>query len=339
MDCYILKDENAVYYECGYSCDNEIFLKIYDEAYFITDSRYTVDAKENIKDAEIIESKELIKEARKILRKKRVKKLWFDPKEFNLKDIEELRKSGVFLKEAHNFSWEKRAIKSEEEIEYIKKSVDINKKAFEKFSKFLHDKGVGKTEKRLHFEAVAILSDFGERDLSFDPIFAINENAAKPHAVASEKVLKKGDLILFDAGVKYKRYCSDRTRTSQFDNNINFEYCQKFKNLKIQKAYDLVLKAHDEAIKKARVGMRAKDIDKIAREIIDNSEFKGCFVHSLGHGVGLDIHEMPFISSKSDTIIEESMIFTIEPGIYIPGEFGIRIEDMVVMKDGRAELI
>ncbi|WP_281951317.1 M24 family metallopeptidase [Nitrosophilus kaiyonis] len=339
MDCYILKDENAVYYECGYSCDNEIFLKIYDEAYFITDSRYTLDAKENIKNAEVIESRELIKEARRVLRKKRVKKLWFDPKDFNLKDVEELKKSGVFLKEAFNFSWKKRAIKSEDEIEKIKKSVLLNKKAFEEFSIFLKKEGEGKTEKRLHFEAISILSSFGERDLSFDPIFAINENAAKPHAIPSNKILKKGDLILFDAGVKYKRYCSDRTRTSLYDNDINFEYSQKFKNPKIQKAYDLVLKAHDEAIKKARSGMRAKEIDKIAREIIDSSEFKGYFVHSLGHGVGLDIHEMPFISSKSDTIIEDSMVFTIEPGIYIPGEFGIRIEDMVVMKNGKAQIL
>ena len=339
MKNYILKDENAVYYECGYSCDNEIFLKLGSESFFITDGRYTLDAKENIKNAVVIEAKDLIKEARKLLRKSRIKKLFFDPKEFNKKEIDEIEKSGVFLKEAPNFSWKKRVVKTEEEIKNIKKSVKENNQAFERFKDYLLKEGVGKSEKRIHFEAVAILSSFGQRDLSFDPIFAINENAAKPHAHPSSKKLKNNDLILFDAGVKYKRYCSDRTRTAYFDKNLNFGYLQKFSKRKIQKAYDTVLKAHDEAIKRARAGMKAKDIDKIARDIIDKSEFKGFFVHSLGHGVGLDIHEMPFISQRSETVIEENMVFTIEPGIYIPDEFGIRIEDMVVIKNGRAEIL
>jgi len=339
MQNYILKDENSVYYECDYSCDNELFLKLGDEAFFLTDARYTLEAKEKIKNALVIESKDLIKDARKILRKKRIKKLFFDPKEFSKKEIDSIEKSGVFLKEALNFSWKKRAIKSDKEIELIKKSVDINKRSFEEFANYLKKSAEGKSEKFLHFQAVSILTSFGERELSFDPIFAINENAAKPHAKPTKKVLKKGDLILFDAGIKYKRYCSDRTRTSFFSEDLNFDYNQRFKNSKIQKAYDLVLKAKDEATKKIRSGMRAYEIDKIARDIIDKGGFGEYFVHSLGHGVGLDIHEMPFISSKSNSVIEDNMVFTIEPGIYIPGEFGIRIEDMVVIKNGRAEIL
>ncbi len=339
MDNYILKNENAVYYECGYSCDNEVFLKIGDEAYFFTDGRYTYEAKENIKNAQIIETRELFKEVRKVLRKKRVKKLDFDPKDFTVLEFEELKKSEVYLNPKPNFSWKKRVVKSDKEIELIKKSVEINEKAFEEFCAFLKKEGESKSEKFLHFQAIGVLSDFGQRALSFDPIFAINENAAKPHAIPTNKELKKGDLILFDAGIKYKRYCSDRTRTAFFDDNFEFVYEQKFKNPKIQKAYDLVLKAKDAAIKKAKSGMKAKDIDKIARDVIEKGGFGKYFVHSTGHGVGLDIHEMPFISSKSETIIEDNMVFTIEPGIYIPGEFGIRIEDMVVMKNGIAEVL
>ncbi len=107
----------------------------------------------------------------------------------------------------------------------------------------------------------------------------------------------------------------------------------------MQKAYDLVLKAHDKAISKARSGMMAKDIDKIARDVIEKGGFGKYFVHSTGHGVGLDIHEMPYISQYSRDIIEDGMVFTVEPGIYIEGEFGIRIEDMVVMQNSRAEVL
>ncbi len=339
MENYILKDENAVYYECGYSCDNEIFLKVGDEAYFFTDARYTQDAKENIKDACVIETRSLLQSVREVLRKKRVKKLAYDPNDFTVAQFEELKKSGVYLAPKPMFSWKKRAVKSDEEIELIKKSAQINKKAFDRFASFLKKEGVNRSEKFLQFNSKIILSDYGERELSFEPIFAINDNAAKPHAHPTSKVLKDKDLILFDAGIKYKRYCSDRTRTSLFCDGLTFKYHQNFNNSKIQKAYDLVLKAHDEAIKRARSGMKAKEIDKIAREVIEKGGFGEFFVHSTGHGVGLDIHEMPFISSKSETIIEDNMVFTIEPGIYMPGEFGIRVEDMVVMREGRAEIL
>lgn len=339
MRNYILKDENSVYYECGYSCDNEIFLKIGDEAYFLTDARYSEEAKESIKNTEVIETRDLFKTAREILKKKRVKKLFFDPNDFSLKEFEELKKSGVYLKKEPFFSWKKRAVKSDEEIELIKKSVKLNEDAFSEFAKFLSKEGEGKSEKFLQYNAKTILSRFGEYELSFEPIFAINENAAKPHALPTKKVLEYEDLILFDAGIKYKRYCSDRTRTALFEKGFKFNYAQNFKDKTIQRAYDVVLKAHDEAIKKARSGMKAKDIDKISRSVIEKEGFGKYFVHSTGHGVGLDIHEMPFISSKSETVIEDNMVFTIEPGIYIPGEFGIRIEDMVVMKDGKAEVL
>ncbi|HID69573.1 MAG TPA: M24 family metallopeptidase, partial [Desulfobacterales bacterium] len=108
---------------------------------------------------------------------------------------------------------------------------------------------------------------------------------------------------------------------------------------KVQKAYDLVRKAHDTAIEKARSGMTGSQIDRLAREVIENGGMGDYFVHSTGHGVGLDIHEMPYISSRSQTVVEDGMVFTIEPGIYIPGEFGIRIEDMVVMQRGRVEVL
>ena len=187
--------------------------------------------------------------------------------------------------------------------------------------------------------AESILRDFGKRDISFEPILAIGENSAKPHALPTGRELKKGDLLLFDAGVKYKRYCSDRTRTAFYNGELNFKIKQKFGTKKMQKVYDTVLKAHDRAVNKARSGMKASEIDKLARDVIEKAGFGKYFVHSTGHGVGLDIHEMPYISGRSDTVIKDGMVFTIEPGIYLEGEFGVRIEDMVVMKEGRAVVL
>ncbi len=335
----IFKDENAVYYECGFSCDNELFLSLEDERYFITDPRYTTEAKQKVRGAEVVEARDINKKAREILRKKRVKKLFYDPKEFSCQDLEALRsKLTTHFQSKPNLSWQKRQIKSAAEIELIRRSVQLNAKAFDEFAAFLRE-CEGWSEKRLHFEAIGFLSRRGEYELSFDPIFAIDENAAKPHAYPSQKRLHDGALVLFDAGIKYERYCSDRTRTASFGQNIDFGKEQRFENPKIQKAYDIVKKAQESAIEAARSGMRAKDLDRVARDIIDASEFAGRFVHSLGHGVGLDIHEMPFINSKNEQILEDGMVFTIEPGIYVPGAFGIRIEDMVVLKDGRAEVL
>jgi len=335
---YILKDENAVYYEVDFSCDNELLIVAGDERVFITDARYTTEAKEAITNAEVIEARDIHKAAREWIKRLGIKKLWYDPKDLNCQDFEQLRKSGAHFHPKPNLSWQKRLIKSEAEIEKIAKSAQLNAKAFEEFALFLRS-CEGKSERELHFEATGFLSRKGRYALSFDPIFAINDNAAKPHALPTDKALQPGDLVLFDAGIKYERYCSDRTRTACFGAAMSFDKEQRFANSKIQRAYDAVRRAQEAAIAAARSGMKACELDKVARDIIEKSEFAGTFVHSLGHGVGLDIHEMPFINSRNEQILEDGMVFTIEPGIYIPGEFGIRIEDMVVLKNGRAEVL
>jgi Xaa-Pro aminopeptidase len=336
---YILKNENAIYYECGYSCDNAIYIKLGSEAYFITDSRYTIEANAEVRGAMVVESSNLLKSAKSILRAHNIT-LFYNPREWSFFDIETLKKLKYLnLKPKVDFSAIKRAIKSDEEIEIIKEAVRLGKDGFDRFANFLQSNGNGKNEKYLNFQNRSDMTNFGELDISFEAIVAINANAAKPHALPTDLSLNSGDLLLVDAGIKYKRYCSDRTRTSYYDENITFDISQKYKDSKIQKMYDIVLKAHDEAIAKAKVGMRAKEIDKIARDVIVEAGYGEYFVHSTGHGVGLDIHEYPYISSRSEMVIEENMVFTIEPGIYIEDEFGIRIEDMVVMRKDGAEIL
>ena len=337
---YIVKDENAIYYECGYSSDNALFLKLGSEAFFITDSRYTIEAQESVKNATVIIDGSLYEQANKLIKQSKIKKLTYDPKEWTLFHFALLKKDlKLKFKEAPDFSHRKRVIKSSEELLLLKKAAYLGAKAFDDFARVIHKYGFKKDEHMLTFMAKSMLSKKGEYELSFDPIVAVNANAAKPHALPTDTKLRKNDLLLVDAGLKYNRYCSDRTRTVSTSKDFEFHYSQKFKKKKVQKAYDLVLKAHDNAIEKACSGMKAKKIDALTRDIITKGGMGEYYVHSTGHGVGLDIHEMPYISSKSDMVVEDGMVYTIEPGIYVPGEFGIRIEDMVAMVSGRAVVL
>jgi Xaa-Pro aminopeptidase len=337
---YILNNENAIYYECGYSCDNAIFIKLGSESFFLTDSRYQEEAKETIKNSKVIIDTDLYKRADKIIKKSKIKKLTYDPKEWSIFGFQKIAKNlNIKLKPKPDLSHKKRIIKSEKEIEIIKQAVRLGAKSFDRLASIINKYGFKKDEYELTYMAKTMLSKYGKRELSFDPIVAINANASKPHALPTKKRLNRNDLLLVDAGLKYKRYCSDRTRTISAIDNFEFSTEQRFKNKKIQKAYDIVLKAHDNAIKKARSGMSAKEIDSLTRDIINKAGFGKYYIHSTGHGVGLDIHELPYITSKSDTIIEDCMVYTIEPGIYIPNEFGIRIEDMVLMRDGKVEVL
>jgi Xaa-Pro aminopeptidase len=336
----IHRDESALYYECGYSCDNAIWLKLGSDAWFFTDGRYAVEAREAVRGAEVVVVQDIVAAAAKRLKKVGIKRCAYDPKEWDCARFARLDPRKKIRWSAHpDLSHKRRIVKTPEEIALLRKASRQGAKAFDRIAKAFSREGFGADERALHFLAERILRKEGRRDLSFDPIVAIGPNAAKPHARPTDRKLKKGDLLLLDAGVKYRRYCSDRTRTVRAVKGFDFGTLQGFRSKKMQKVYDTVLRAHDRAIDKARSGMRAREIDALAREVIEKAGFGPYFVHSTGHGVGLDIHEMPYIARRSKTRIEDGMVFTIEPGIYLPGEFGIRIEDTVVMDRGRAEIL
>jgi len=340
MKNYILQNENGVYFECGYSCDNVIFLSIGGDNYFITDARYEIEAKLMAKNCEVVISSDLIKESQNIINKSKIKKIAFDPSDFSVFMYEKLQDYlDVRFIQKPNFSKLKRIVKTDDEIKKISMAMKLGRKGFKRFSNYLQNDGIGKTEKFLFFKAKEFMSHHGELDLSFDPIVAINENSAKPHALPTSKMMKKNDFLLVDAGVKYQRYCSDRTCCATISKNTNFKREQKFGSKLELKIYDIVLKAQLTAIKKARSGMKASQIDKFARDVIEKAGYGKYFIHSTGHGVGLDIHEYPNINSRSDVILEDNMVFTVEPGIYLPGQFGVRIEDTVVLKDGKAVIL
>lgn len=341
MKNYILRDENAVYYECGFSCDNVIFISLGSEKFFLTDARYVLEAKEYAYDCTVIESRDLLQTAKELLKDSKIKKLTFDPNDFTFYSYSQLVKDlDIEFIEELNFSKLKRIIKTDDEIAILSKAAKLGREGFKSLAKYIRKNGYKQKEQFLFFKAFEKMSQTGKYDLSFEPIVAINENAAKPHALPTKKRLRLNDLLLVDAGIKYKRYCSDRTCTSHVDfETFNFKREQKFKNKKHQKIYDLVYKAQLTAIKNAKSGMKASQIDALARDVITKAGYGKYFVHSTGHGVGLDIHEFPMITSKSDTIIEDNMVFTIEPGIYLPNEFGVRIENTVAMIDGKAVVL
>ena len=338
---YIVKDESAIYYEANYSCDNALFLKLGTESFLITDSRYEIEAKESVKGGiSVLITKNLYKLANSLIKNSQIKKIVYDPKEWSIFAFHKLSKNlNIKFKKRVDFSHKKRIIKERYELELLSISAKLGAEAFDRLAKRINRSGFKKDEYNLTYKTKEALSKKGKYQLSFEPIVAINANSAKPHAMPTTERLKRGDLLLVDAGLKYKRYCSDRTRTVYAKEGFSFSINQRFKSKKIQKIYDTVLKAHDVAISKARSGMKAKKIDSFARDIISKAGFGDYFVHSTGHGVGLDIHEMPYINSKSDTIIEDGMVYTIEPGIYLPNEFGVRIEDMVAMVNGRATIL
>ena len=216
----------------------------------------------------------------------------------------------------------KRYIKTEEEKGYIKKACEIAEKAYYAAIKTLK---TGITEKQVREEIVRNIKKFGGEGESFETIVAFGANSAVPHHVTGDDVLYENMPVLVDMGALYNGYCSDLTRTAFY--GIPGE---KFKT-----CFNAVLEANLVAEEKISAGMKTFEADAISREILKKYGIEEYFTHSLGHGVGLEIHEFPALSPRTDEILKDGAVFTVEPGVYFDGEFGIRTEDTVVIEKGR----
>ena len=220
-----------------------------------------------------------------------------------------------------------RLTKRPAETALIKEAEAIVDRAFAAVTPLLK---VGVTERYIKEELRRAMFRSGAEDVAFDTIVAFGENAAMPHAVSSDRALRAGDCVLMDFGAKYRGYMSDFTRTL---------FCGS-PTTKFLEAYDVVLKAQLAAIDYIEKGGRsAKEADRIAREVVDSSDFRGKFTHTLGHGVGIQIHEAPSLSTVSDDVLTDGCVFTVEPGVYLEGEFGIRIESLCVIENGKLTVI
>lgn len=219
-----------------------------------------------------------------------------------------------------------REIKTEEEIALLAKAEEIGERAFEKLLPLLKP---GMTELMAAAELEYLMKKEGAEDLSFSTIAASGLNSSMPHGIPGEKRLEPGDFITFDFGCRYKGYCSDMTRTV-----VLGKADEKQKEI-----YQIVLKAQLAALAALRPGVTGAEADRAAREIIAEAGYGSCFGHGLGHSVGLFIHENPRLSPSDDTVLKPGMVETVEPGIYVPGFGGVRIEDMVVVtEDGYRNL-
>ncbi len=224
-----------------------------------------------------------------------------------------------------------RLVKGEEEIGSIGKAVSITKWALVMIQKEFKE---GMTEMELAAKFDNVCSTMGSQGPSFKTIVCFGKNAALPHHFPDNTKLKYGDFILIDAGSKAGNYCSDMTRTFIFgdDRNRIPEYGE------MEKISKIVKEAQVMAIRSIKPGVKGKDVDKIARDYIESAEngkYKGKFIHSLGHSIGIEVHDGPGFSPNEETVMKAGMVITVEPGIYINGFGGVRIEDdVLVTKDG-----
>lgn len=220
------------------------------------------------------------------------------------------------FEETENMIEKQRMVKDEEEIAKIQKACELTDACFEHLQKFIK---IGMTEKEVAYEIENYFLRNGADGLSFETIVASGKNSSKPHAITTEKTIEKGEPITIDFGCKYQGYCSDMTRT------IFAGYVPD----RMKPIYDLVLKDQLQTLEDMKEGAIIRNL---SRNVENDFKLYGHnLIHSLGHGVGLDIHEIPYISGKNDNILKENMVVTDEPGIYLPGEFGIRIEDTVLI--------
>jgi Xaa-Pro aminopeptidase len=293
------------------------------KAFLLTDFRYLRVAKavlpRNISVVNL--TKSLPQKLQELCKDHKIKNLHFE--EMDLSYI----KYSYFKKELKEIKFEPvrgfvehfREIKSSAELRLIIKAQRIAEKVFLEIRQNLK---VGKTEQQIAWEIEQLGHIYGADTISFPPIVGFGENSGSPHHQNSNRKLKKGEMVLIDMGMKYKGYCSDMTR---------MVFTGKPSSLQ-KKIYNTVLEAQETAIKKLHAGMTGLVADKISRDIIKKAGYGKTFGHSLGHGIGLEVHESPNLSTGFDKAIPENTVVTVEPGIYLENSFGVRIEDMVLVK-------
>jgi Xaa-Pro aminopeptidase len=216
-----------------------------------------------------------------------------------------------------------RAVKDETEVETLRRACAITDRVFERLAQ---ERFVGRTERDIAWRLAELFHDEGADAIAFE-IVASGPNGAKPHSRATHRVIGSGETVTIDTGCIVDGYTSDCTRTfatGDLDGDL-------------REAYDVCLAAQETALESIRAGMSGVDADATARRVVEQSSFAGLFGHGLGHGLGLDVHEDPRMSTESDDVLAPGNVVTVEPGIYLPGRGGIRIEDDVVVRDGGIE--
>lgn len=326
LDAVLLKTVTAIRYFSGFTSEDASVLITKNRSALLTDFRYTIQAKAQAGDCcEIIEVSGLAhnEKLKEIVESENVRRMGFEEDYVSYAGYQAFAKFGAelvpFAKELSLL----RIRKSADEIECLQKAQEMADKAFTELLKVVKP---GMTERRVAAELEYICAKLGSEGPSFETIVGSGPNGAMCHAVPGERKLQEGDLVVLDYGCLYNGYHSDMTRTFAVGKVDPFA----------EEIYNIVLEAQTRALDALKPGITGKELDAIARDYIAEKGYGDCFGHSLGHGFGLLIHEEPRASVTGDTVFEEGMTITVEPGIYIEDKFGVRIEDCcVVTKDGK----
>lgn len=323
VSCALYDDPINIRYLTGYTGEGSLLI-LPDRAVIITDFRYVEQAQRQSPFCDLERTgadrgaNAIIAEA---LEKADIREL---PIEENIVTVSRLRAMekalpGVHLTALPETALEMRTVKDEGELDCIRKALAISCQAFDDLLGVIH---AGMTEKRACAELNHFMNLRGSEGNAFDTIVASGVNGSLPHTVPSDKVIEKGDLVTFDFGAKFGGYCADMTRTIAVG-EISSE---------LHAIYDAVLEAQLTSEAAVKPGAVCCDVDKIARDQLE-AKYPGAFGHSLGHGVGLFIHEQPGLSFRSKTVLQKGHVVTVEPGVYIPGVGGCRIEDTVIVTE------
>lgn len=327
---FIVSNPSNRFYLTGFNSSAGMILITKNTADFLIDFRYFEKAKKEITSCNVILSNKIWEQIGDILKVGKIEKLYTETSTISLGDFFALRDNLKGIQISEDDKIEKllkslRAVKSNEELAVMRQAQALTDEAFEYILNYIR---VGKTERAIALELEFYMRKRGSEGTAFDSIVVSGDNSSLPHGTPGDRIISKGDFLTMDFGARINGYCADMTRTVAVGQISE----------KQRLVYDTVLKAQLEALKQIKAGAVCKNIDKIARDIIENGDFKGCFGHALGHSVGIDVHESPAFNTRDKTVLKSGMVLSVEPGIYIENEFGVRIEDVIAVTDSGCEI-
>ena len=324
-DCAVITDDINRRYFTGMKSSAGTLLVFPEQAYFIIDFRYIEKAREVVRDCKVmLRAKDHTAQLKRLMAAHDAKSIAIDSQTCTVSQLSYYQsRLGAEVVSSGKLASLIRGIRSVKEPEEIKKMIAAQRIAEKGLEHMLGFIRPGRTEKEIQLELDYYMLRNGAEALSFDTIALSGSNTSLPHGVPSDKKVESGEFVLMDFGAVVDGYNSDMTRT----------VCVGKPSEEMERVYDIVLRAQTAGINSVREGIRGCDLDKIARDIIAAEGFGKAFGHSLGHGVGVEIHEDPYASPSSKARLEAGNVVTVEPGIYLEGRFGVRIEDFVVVTE------
>jgi Xaa-Pro aminopeptidase len=321
-------DAANIFYLSGFTGSTAVLL-VAEEGKFFTDSRYSEQVKNEVIGISLQQVQgTYLNDVAAAVTKTKIKRLGISSNRASYSLVETLREKlpAIELVPLKEEVEQLRCCKDEEEIARIRNAIRLTESSLEKI---IAKVAAGMTEAEIALELEFIMRKAGAEKVAFDLIVASGENSALPHHRAGNRKIKQGDLLLFDIGVRVGGYCSDLTRV----------FAVGTITAQAQEIYNIVLTANQTGIAAAAAGKSGKEVDKLARDVIAAAGYKDHFGHGLGHGLGIDVHEQPRLSQLSTDILKEGMVVTVEPGIYLPGFGGVRIEDDILISSNGCEVL